>query len=349
LSVNVSKSKELFMSQQQLTAPYIVFLGDAEDFLMAKVAKGIVHWRPEKCIAQMRLPTAKVDLGLPDMDMKQAVAAGAKTFILGLAPMGGTLPDSWVPILQEAMEAGLDIASGLHIRLNQIDALVKVAQATGRKMVDVRQASLNFDCGTGLPRTGKRLLTVGSDCCVGKMFTTLAIHEAMQRRNMAATFRATGQTGILIEGSGIPVDAIVSDFIAGAVEQLCPANDEAHWDVIEGQGSLFHPAYAGVSLGLLHGAQADALVLCHEAGREQMDELEGYPIVDFETLIEINLQHGRLTNPRQFLAGIALNTSAMDEPEALAEIARYEAKYGVPVVDPVRTGVAKIVDVLEAY
>jgi len=337
------------MSQLQLSAPYIVFLGDAEDFLMAKVAKGMVHWRPEKCIAQMRLPSAKVDLGLPDMDMQQAVAAGAKTFILGLAPMGGTLPDSWLPILEQAMQAGLDIASGLHIRLNQIDRLVKVAQATGQKMVDVRQPSAHFECGSGVPRTGKRLLTVGSDCCVGKMFTTLAIHQEMQGRNIAATFRATGQTGILIEGSGIPVDAIVSDFIAGAVEQLCPANHADHWDVIEGQGSLFHPAYAGVSLGLLHGAQADALVLCHEAGREQMDELVGYPVVDFETLIETNLNHGRLTNPNQFLAGIALNTSGMNEADALAEIARYEAKYGVPVVDPVRTGVAKIVDLLEAY
>jgi len=336
------------MSQLQLAAPYIVFLGDAEDFLMAKVAKGMVHWRPEKCIAQMRLPSAKVDLSLPDMDMQQAVAAGAKTFILGLAPMGGTLPDSWLPILEQAMQEGLDIASGLHIRLNQIDRLVKVAQATGQKMVDVRQPSAHFECGSGVPRTGKRLLTVGSDCCVGKMFTTLAIHQEMQRRNIAATFRATGQTGILIEGSGIPVDAIVSDFIAGAVEQLCPANHADHWDVIEGQGSLFHPAYAGVSLGLLHGSQADALVLCHEAGREQMDELVGYPVVDFDTLIETNLNHGRLTNPNQFLAGIALNTSGMNEADALAEIARYEAKYGVPVVDPVRTGVAKIVDVLEA-
>ena len=335
------------MSEHQLAAPYIVFLGDAEDFLMAKIAKGIVHWRPEKCIAQMRLPSAKVDIGLPDMSFEQAVAAGAKTFILGLAPVGGTLPNSWIPILKAAMEAGLDIASGLHIRLNQIDELVKVAQSTGQKMVDVRKSSTTFDCGTGLPRTGKRVLTVGSDCCVGKMFTTLAIHQEMKSRNMAATFRATGQTGILIEGCGIPVDAIVSDFIAGAVEQLCPANDDNHWDVIEGQGSLFHPAYAGVSLGLLHGAQADALVLCHEAGRDQMDELEGYPVVDFDTLIQTNLQHGRLTNGQQFLAGIALNTSAMSEPNALAEIARYEAKYGVPVVDPVRTGVAKIVDVLE--
>ena len=337
------------MSQLQLAAPYLVFLGDAEDFLMAKVAKGMVHWRPEKCIAQMRLPSAKVDLGLPDMDMQQAVAAGAKTFILGLAPMGGTLPDSWLPILEQAMQAGLDIASGLHVRLNQIDRLVKAAQASGQKMVDVRQPSTEFECGSGAPRTGKRLLTVGSDCCVGKMFTTLAIHKEMQRRNIAATFRATGQTGILIEGSGIPVDAIVSDFIAGAVEQLCPDNHADHWDIIEGQGSLFHPAYAGVSLGLLHGAQADALVLCHEAGREQMDELVGYPVVDFDTLIETNLNHGRLTNPNQYLAGIALNTSAMNEAEALAEIARYEAKYGVPVVDPVRTGVAKIVDVLETY
>ena len=331
----------------ELKTPYLVFLGDAEDLLMAKVAKGIAHWRPEKCLAQMRLETAKADLGLPEMSIKQAAEAGAKTFILGLAPMGGTLPKSWIPLLIEAMEAGMDIASGLHVRLNEMDDLTAVAKRTGRRLIDVRTPKQIFECGTGLPRTGKRLLTVGSDCCVGKMFTALAIHQEMQKRNIDATFRATGQTGIFIEGSGVPVDAVVSDFIAGAVEQLTPDNHDQHWDIIEGQGSLFHPAYAGVSLGLLHGAQADVIILCHEAGRTMMDDLEGYPVPDFGTLIRTNLELGRLTNPNIHLGGIALNTSKLDEQQALAEIARYQEKYGVPVVDPVRTGVAAIVDLLE--
>ncbi len=330
----------------ELKTPYLVFLGDADDFLMAKVAKGIAHWRPEKCIAQMRFEGAKADLGLPDMSIKEAAAAGAKTFIIGLAPIGGTLPAEWVAILIEAMEFGMDIASGLHIRLNEIPDLVAVAKRTGQKMIDVRIPQVELVCGTGLPRSGKRLLAVGSDCCVGKMFTTLAIHKEMVRRNINATFRATGQTGILIEGSGVPVDAVVSDFIAGVVEQLCPENDAQHWDIIEGQGSLFHPAYAGVSLGLLHGAQADVIIVCHEAGRTQMDMMEGYPVPNFETLIKTNLELGSLTNPNIRLGGIALNTSAMDEEQALAEIDRYQKQFGVPVVDPVRTGVAAIVDAI---
>lgn len=335
------------MEQQQLTPPYLVFLGDAPDFLMAKVAKGIAHWRPEKCLGQMRLKEARADLGIPELTITQAAEAGAKTFVLGLAPIGGTLPSEWLSILIEAMESGMDIASGLHIQLNQNPDLLAVAKRTGQQMIDVRHPQLSLECGTGVKRTGKRLLTVGSDCCVGKMFTTLAIHQELQRRKINATFRATGQTGILIEGSGVPVDAIISDFIAGAVEQLSPDNDPQHWDIIEGQGSLFHPAYAGVSLGLLHGAQADVIILCHEAGRSQMDMMEGYSVPDFERLIDTNLQLGRLTNPNIRLGGIALNTAAMTEREALAEIERYRLKYQVPVVDPVRTGVASIVDAME--
>lgn len=332
----------------ELKAPYLVFLGDAEDFLMAKVAKGVAHWRPEKCIGQMRLESAQVDLGLSDMSVRDAAAAGAKTFVLGLAPIGGTLPPEWLPILIEAMESGMDIASGLHIRLNDIQDLVAVAERTGQRLIDVREPQVEMVCGTGLPRSGKRLLAVGSDCCVGKMFTTLAIHQEMTNRKMKATFRATGQTGILIEGSGVPVDAVVSDFIAGVVEELCPSNDEDHWDIVEGQGSLFHPAYAGVSLGLLHGAQADVIIVCHEAGREQMDLMEGYPVPPLEEIISTNLQLGALTNPAIRLGGIALNTSSLNEEDALAEITRCQEQFGVPVVDPVRTGVAAIVDALPA-
>jgi len=335
------------MTQNELKAPYLVFLGDAQDILMAKVAKGIAYWRPEKCMGQMRFADAKVDLGLDDLTITQAVNSGAKTFVIGLAPIGGTLPVEWISILIQAMEGGMDIASGLHVRLNEIPDLVSAANRTGQRLIDVREAQVNMVCGTGIPRSGKRLLTVGSDCCVGKMFTTLAIHKEMSLRNMNATFRATGQTGILIEGSGIPVDAIVSDFLAGVVEELCPANEANHWDIIEGQGSLFHPAYAGVSLGLLHGAQADVLVICHEAGRTQMDMMDGYAVPDFDSLIEMNLQMGRLTNPNIRLGGIALNTSSMNEKEALLVIDRYRQKYGVPVVDPVRTGVSALVDDLE--
>ncbi len=335
------------MNTLTLNAPYLVFLGDANDLIMAKVAKGIAHWRPEKCVAQLRLAGAKADLGLPDMSVQEAAAAGAKTFVVGLAPIGGTLPKEWIGLLIEAMEAGLDIASGLHMRLVDIPELVAAAERTGQTLYDVRIPKGEMVCGTGLPRSGKRLLSVGTDCCVGKMFTTLAIHKEMAQRGMNATFRATGQTGILIEGNGVPVDAVVSDFIAGMVEVLSPDNTPDHWDIIEGQGSLFHPAYAGVSLGLLHGAQADVLIVCHEAGRVQMDSMEGYLVPELERVIETNLAMGAVTNPNIRLGGIALNTVNLTHEEALKEIARVEAKFGVPVVDPVRTGVASIVDKLE--
>lgn len=335
------------MSAIEIKTPYLLFVGDAEDFLMAKVAKGIAYWRPEKCIGQMRLPEAKVDLGLTEMSIQEAANAGANTFVMGLAPIGGTLPSAWVSILVDAMEAGMDIASGLHMRLNDIPELVEVAQKSGQRLIDVRHFKGELACGTGLPRRGKRLLAVGSDCCVGKMFTTLAIHREMEHRGMKASFRATGQTGILIEGSGVPVDAVIADFTAGAIEGLTPANDEHHWDVIEGQGSLFHPAYAGVSLGLLHGAQADVIVLCHEAGRTQMDLMEGYVIPDIGELIRVNLEMGRMTNPDIRLGGIALNTSSLSDSQAHQLMEEYQNMYGVPVVDPVRTGVGAIVDGLE--
>ncbi|RNF52089.1 DUF1611 domain-containing protein [Marinomonas hwangdonensis] len=335
------------MNTLTLNAPYLVFLGDANDLIMAKVAKGIAHWRPEKCVAQLRLAGAKADLGLPDMSVQEAAAAGAKTFVVGLAPIGGTLPKEWIGLLIEAMEAGLDIASGLHMRLVDIPELVAAAERTGQTLYDVRIPKGEMVCGTGLPRSGKRLLSVGTDCCVGKMFTTLAIHKEMAQRGMNATFRATGQTGILIEGNGVPVDAVVSDFIAGMVEVLSPDNTADHWDIIEGQGSLFHPAYAGVSLGLLHGAQADVLIVCHEAGRVQMDSMDGYLVPELDKVIETNLAMGAVTNPNIRLGGIALNTVNLTHEDALKEIARVEAKFGVPVVDPVRTGVASIVDNLE--
>lgn len=331
-----------------LTPPYLLFIGDAQDLLMAKTAKGVAHWRREKCLAQLRYPGIEVDLGLPDMDVSTAVAAGAKTLVIGLAPFGATLPQSWIDTCVEALDHGMDVASGLHIRLQGIPAIVAAAERNQRRILDVRTPPSPLPCGTGLPRTGKRLLTVGTDCCVGKMFTALAIQAEMARRQIPATFRPTGQTGILIEGYGISVDAVVADFISGAVEVLAPANAADHWDIIEGQGSLFHPAYAGVSLGLLHGAQADVLVVCHEAGRTQLDGMEGYPIQPMEQVIATNLAMARLTNPKARLGGIALNTSRLSADAATRVMADYAEQLQVPVIDPVRTGVQSLVDAILA-
>jgi len=331
-----------------LRKPYLLFLGDAEQEIDAKTAAGIAYWRPGHCLAQLRLTQATVDLGLADMSVQDAANAGAGTFVIGLAPLGGSFPDSWVSICVAVLEAGMDIASGLHTRLADIPALADAARRTGQNIIDVRKPPSDLPCGTGKKRQGKRLLSVGTDCCVGKMYATLAIDAELRQRGIPSTFRATGQTGILIEGHGIAVDAVVSDFLAGSVEVLTPDNAADHWDVIEGQGSLFHPAYAGVSLGLLHGAQADALVVCHELGRLTVDgDYADFPLPDLDDVISTNLHLARRTNKDAVLLGISVNSSPLDEDQARAQMAALEDHHGVPVVDPVRTGVGKLVDALE--
>jgi len=182
-------------------------------------------------------------------------------------------------------------------------------------------------------------LTVGTDCALGKKYTALALARNLTQRGVAATFRATGQTGIMISGEGIAIDAVVADFIAGAAEQLSPDNAADHWDVIEGQGSLFHPAYAGVTLGLLHGSQPDAIVLCHDPSRRTIDEYPGFPIPDLKTAIGDYLRAGRLTNPNIRCAGLSINSSSLSNAESTAYIERLNRELGLPVCDPLRTGV----------
>ena len=330
-----------------IEAPYLLFLGEAESVLSAKTAGGIAYWRPERCLGQYRLPGCQVDLGLPDMAPAEAAARGARSLVIGLAPAGGALPATWEGAMTDALAAGLDIASGLHTRLTNIPEIAASAEDHGRRILDVREPPKDLPCGSGERRSGKRLLTVGTDCCVGKMYAALAVAREMNSRGMKADFRATGQTGILIAGSGIAVDAVVSDFLAGAAEVLAPAAAADHWDVIEGQGSLHHPAYAGVSLGLLHGSQPDALVLCHEAGRQKMDWETDYSMPSLEESAEINLAMARRTNPEVRLAGVSINTSKLSEKESLALIDDVAARLGVPAADPVRGGVGPIVDLIE--
>ena len=223
--------------------------------------------------------------------------------------------------------------------------MIKEAAAKhGRQLNDVRHPTRTFSVGSGKKRSGKRLLPVGTDCSVGKMYTALAIEQEMHAQGMKATFRATGQTGIFIAGDGVSVDAVVADFISGATEWLTPDNDPDHWDVIEGQGSLFHASYAGVSLGLLHGSQADALVLCHEPTRTHMRGLPDYPIPDIAKCIEANEKAARLTNPAARCIGIAVNTHALSEETVSDYLSSLETQYGLPAVDPVKTGVSRILE-----
>ncbi len=324
--------------------PYLMFLGDAPDQLAAKTAQGIVHWRPEWCVGQLRLAGCNADLKLADMTIEAAARAGVKTVIVGVANRGGILPEHWLDMLVQALDLGMDLASGLHKRLKDFPRLVEAAARNGRRLFDVRHPTQDFAVASGVKRPGKRLLAVGTDCSVGKMYTTLALEKEMRGRGMKADFRATGQTGIFIAGSGVSIDAVIADFISGAVEWLAPANDPDHWDLVEGQGSLFHASFAGVSLGLLHGAQADALVLCHEPTRPHMRGLPTYKLPDIATCMAANLEAGRLTNPAVRFVGISINTANLDAPAAARYLKELSDEHGLPAVDPFRGGVGAIVD-----
>ncbi len=324
--------------------PYLLFLGDASDNLAAKSARGVLEWRPGTCLGQIRLEGCKADLGLPDMTVAEAAAAGVKTMIIGVAKAGGVIPDNWTMSIVAALDAGMDIASGMHTRLAGIAPIAEAAKRNGGKLFDARHPTRAFAVGTGSKRAGLRLLPVGTDCSCGKMYTALALEREMQGRGMKADFRATGQSGIFIAGDGVAVDAVVADFISGAIEWLAPDNDDDHWDLIEGQGSLFHPSYAGVSMGLLHGAQPDALVLCHEPTRSHMRALPGRALPGLAECIAANLQAARLTNPQVRFVGISMDTSRLSEDQRETTLAAAEAELGVPCVDPVATGIGRIVD-----
>lgn len=325
-----------------LRQPYLLFVGDVSIPAAAKTANGLLQWRTDACIGQSRLPGG-VDLGLPDLSPEEAAAQGAGTLVIGVVNPGGVIDPSWVPLLVEALDAGLDLAAGLHQRLNTVPAIAAAAARNGRALHDVRHADRTFPTGTGVKRTGKRVLTVGTDCVVGKKYTALALHQALVERDVAADFRATGQTGVLIAGGGIAIDAVVADFIAGAAEALSPAADPDHWDVIEGQGSLFHPAYAGVTLGLIHGSQPDALVICHEPVRNNLLSVD-FPVQPLASFIEANLAAARLTNPNVVAVGVSINGGRMTDAELAASVGEIEAATGLPCCDPIRHGAGRIAE-----
>jgi uncharacterized NAD-dependent epimerase/dehydratase family protein len=334
------------MATIALEAPYLLLLGSEKSPIYAKTAAGLAHWRPDLCMGQLRLTTDTVDLGLPDYDVTTAAAQGAKTLVIGTAVVGGAIPDAWIDLLVEALHAGLDVAAGVHTRLSSIDRLVEAASQSGRKLIDVRVPPPHIPVGTGVKRSGKRLLTVGTDCALGKKYTALALEKEMSARGLAVDFRATGQTGIMIAGSGIPIDAVVADFVSGAAEMVSPANGDDHWDVIEGQGSVFHPGYSAVSVGLLVGSQPDAFVVCTEAGRTHIKGWPSFALPSIEQVIERTLDIGRQVNPDIRCVGISVNTAMLDEIERAAYLANLSATFGLPAVDPIALGVGAIVDTL---
>lgn len=330
----------------EIAKPYLLFLGDVHDQLAAKTAGGIVDWRPDWCVGQLRLEGCNADLGIEDVTIEEAVTRGAKTMVVGVVNAGGVMPDHWITQIVAALHAGMDVATGLHKRLSATPEIAEAAERNGRKLHDVRFSEQVFATGKGTKRPGLRLLAVGTDCSVGKKYTALALDQEMRDRGMKSEFCATGQTGIFISSRGVSIDAVVADFISGAAEWLTPDNEPDAWQVVEGQGSLFHPSFAGVTLGLLHGAQPDAFVVCHEPTRTNMRGVPA-PLPTIQQVIDLVTLQGQLTNPDIRCIGLCINTSALGEEEANDYLARLEAEYGMPAVDPIRTGAGPIVDELQ--
>lgn len=324
--------------------PFLLYLGDAPDALAIKTARGLRVWRPQWCLGQYRGPNCKSSLDLPDMSFADAKGTGANTMVLGIANAGGVMSGGMEEDVVAALEAGLNVASGLHQRLDSVPAIAAAAKRTGRNLFDARRFPHDIPVGKGDRRAGRRLLTVGTDCSVGKMYTSLALERELKKRGVQADFRATGQTGILIANGGVPIDALIADFISGGAEWVSPARHDGGWDLIEGQGSLFHPSYAGVSIGLLHGSQPDALVLCHEPGRPHMRGLPAYPVPPLPACLASNLSAARLTNPDVIAVGVSLNTSNLTREAAARACQDAEDELGLPCQDPVTMGVDRIVD-----
>ena len=329
-----------------LNKPYVLFLGASQSLGDCKTAAGLRDWCRTDVVGQTALPGCAVDLGVPWLTPEQAAQAGARSLVIGVAPFGGDIPPEWRESLLAAAQAGLDIVSGMHSRLSSVPGLEEAAASSGRRLIDVRHSNRKFPVATGRRRPGRRLLTVGTDCALGKKYTALTIAEALRRRKISATFRATGQTGIMISGSGVAIDAVIADFIAGAAESLSPDNQADHWDVIEGQGALFHPAYAGVTVGLVHGSQPDALVLCHDPTRTTIDGYPEHPIVDLGWAMSQYLTCARVTNSEARFVGISLNTSDLESRQRAKVKASIQEQYRLPVIDPMLDGADEIAAVL---
>ncbi len=332
------------MNRIKLKAPYLILLGSEKNATYAKTGLGLVQWCPDLIAGQLRFPDCEVDLNVPDISVKEAVKNGVGSLIIGVAPIGGVIPDSWWEVIEEAAKVGLDIVNGLHLRLEDFPVIVAAANGSNARLINIRIPPANLPVGTGKKRSGKRILMVGTDCASGKKYTALMLDRAMRKEGMNSTFRATGQTGIMIAGEGIPIDAVPADFISGAAELVSPNNDHDHWDVIEGQGSIFHPGYAGVSLGLLFGSQPDAFVVCHEATRKVIYGWEHYSLPSIRECIDLHMLIGGRTNPFIKCVGISVNTSGLPSDKRKQYLDNLTEEIGLPCVDPLINGCDAIVN-----
>jgi uncharacterized NAD-dependent epimerase/dehydratase family protein len=318
-----------------------------------KTARGVLAYGERPVVALLDSARAGEEQGgVPIVgSVRDALAAGPTTALVGVATAGGRFPPAWRELLRDAISSGLHVENGLHQFLADDEELSGLARAQGVELRDLRKppAGLNVPTGANLELPTKNVLTVGSDCAIGKMTVSLELDRAARARGLASRFVPTGQTGIAIAGWGIAVDAVVSDFLAGAAEQLLVEGHERGGEllIVEGQGAVTHPAYSGVTLGLIHGSAPHSFVLCHQAGAVEVEGYPGHPLLPLRELVEL---HERISLParKAKVAAIALNTRTLDEGEARAAIELAEAETGLPADDPVRFGADRLLDAVLA-
>ena len=327
--------------------------GFSADPHYGKTMRGVLRYRRDDVVAILdSTRTGESDAGVPVVgDVEGSLAYGPEVAIVGVATQGGRFPPEWRDILRACIAKGLSIENGLHEMLADDSELRPLADAAGVELRDLRRPPEGLDCATGanLDVDSRIVLTVASDCAVGKMTVSLELDRAARERGLESLFVPTGQTGIAIAGWGIAVDAVVADFISGAAEQLVieghRRGGELLW--VEGQGSLVHPAYSGVTLGLYHGSVPHVLVLCHRAGSTEIEGSPGHPIPPLRELVELHERMALPARPARVVA-VALNTRDLGEEEARAAVAAAEAETGLPADDPVRFGAVKLVDAVLA-
>ena len=325
--------------------------GRSGDPHFGKTARGVIRYAPQDvvCVLDSQSDAGEHE-GFPLVrTVDDAMRYAPTTALVGVATQGGRFPPEWRALLEDCIHAGLDIENGLHEFLTDDDELTSLARKRGVELRDLRKAppGLNVPTGANLTHGATSILMVGSDCAIGKMTVALELDREAKARGVRSEFIPTGQTGIAIAGWGISVDAVVADFIAGAAEQLVLEGVRRGGEVlfVEGQGSLLHPAYSGVTLGLIHGSAPHSYVLCHKADETVVDGDDRYPIPPLSELVELHEKISLLSRPAKVLA-IALNTRDLDEEPARRAIAEAEAETGLPADDPVRFGAEKLVDAL---
>jgi uncharacterized NAD-dependent epimerase/dehydratase family protein len=326
--------------------------GKSADPHYGKTARGVLRYSPHPTVAILDSARAgETEDGIPVVGaVNDALCFNPTTALVGVATQGGRFPPAWRELLRSCVAKGLDVENGLHEFLTDDPELTQLARLHKVELRDLRKPpkGLNVPTGENLELDAQVVLTVGSDCAIGKMTVCLELDREARDRGVRSVFVPTGQTGIAIAGWGISVDAVVSDFLAGAAERLVvegAGKGDLLW--VEGQGALLHPAYSGVTLGLIHGSAPHAYVLCHQAGSTEIEGYPEHPIPPLSELIELHERASLTARPAQ-VACIALNTRGLGDDEARAAVAEAEEETGLPADDPVRFGAAKLLDAIVA-